>query len=76
MAHSASAKKRIRSSERKRQRNRMVITATRTQIKKARLAIESGQVEEAQVATAKAISMLDRAAQKGVDSALRCTILT
>jgi len=66
VAHSESAKKRIRSSERKRQRNRSVITATRTQIKKARQAIEAGQVTEAQEATAVALSMLDRAAQKGV----------
>ena len=66
MAHSESAKKQIRSSERKRQRNRTVISATRTQIKKARQAVGAGRIEEAQEATAKAISMLDRAAQKGV----------
>jgi small subunit ribosomal protein S20 len=66
VAHSESAKKRIRSSERKRQRNRRVISATRTQIKKARQYVAAGQVEEAQDATAKAISMLDRAAQKGI----------
>lgn len=66
MAHTKSALKRIRSSERKRLRNRRVRSATRTQIKKARRLIEAGQIEEAIEATRRAISLLDKAAEKGV----------
>lgn len=66
MAHTKSALKRIRSSERKRLRNRRVRSATRTQIKKARRLIEAGQLEEALEATRKAVSLLDKAAEKGV----------
>jgi len=66
MAHTKSALKRIRSSERKRLRNRIVRSATRTQIKKARQLIEAGQIEEAIEATRQAVSLLDRAAEKGV----------
>jgi len=66
VAHTKSALKRIRSSERKRLRNRRVRSATRTQIKKARRLIEAGQIEEAIEATRRAISLLDKAAEKGV----------
>ena len=66
MAHTKSALKRIRSSERKRLRNRRVRSATRTQIKKARRFIEAGQLEEAMEATRKAVSLLDKAAEKGI----------
>ena len=66
MAHTKSAIKRIRSSERKRQRNRTVRSATRTQIKRARQFIESGEVESAAEATRQAVSLLDKAAEKGV----------
>ncbi|MBC8450544.1 MAG: 30S ribosomal protein S20 [Chloroflexi bacterium] len=66
MAHTKSAIKRIRSSERKRQRNRTVRSATRTQIKRARQFIESGEVESATEATLQAVRLLDKAAEKGV----------
>jgi len=66
VAHTKSALKRIRSSERKRLRNRRVRSATRTQIKKARRFIEAGQLEEAMEATRKAVSLLDKAAEKGI----------
>jgi len=58
--------KRIRSSERKRLRNRRVSSATRTEIKKARRFMEAGQIAEAAESTHRAVSLLDRAAEKGV----------
>lgn len=66
MAHTKSAIKNIRSSERKRRRNRTVRSATRTQIKKARQLIEAGEVESAAEATQQAVILLDKAAEKGI----------
>ena len=62
MANTASALKRIRSNNRKRIRNKIVRTRTRTAIRTAREATP----EEARAATLAAVSALDRAAQKGV----------
>ena len=64
MANTKSALKRIRSNARKRVRNRMVLSRTRTAVKAAREAIESG--ETSSEAIRRAISQLDRAAAKGV----------
>jgi len=58
VANTKSAIKRIRSSERRRQRNRSVRSAARTEVKKARKFMETGQLDEA--------AELDRAAAKGV----------
>jgi small subunit ribosomal protein S20 len=66
VANHKSALKRIRSSEKKRQRNRVVRSRTRTQIKKARVALDSGDVKNAVEATREAISELDKAVTKGV----------
>ena len=66
MANSKSAEKRIRVSEQKRVRNRPFRTAARTYVKKAELAIRSGDQEAASSAVGDAISMLDRVASKGV----------
>ncbi len=63
MANTASALKRIRSNDRKRIRNRIVRTQTRTAI---RSATEAETPEEARALTVAAISALDSAAQKGV----------
>ncbi len=63
MANTASALKRIRSNDRKRVRNRIVRTQTRTAIRFAR---EAETAEEARTLTVAAISALDSAAQKGV----------
>ena len=62
MANTASAIKRVRSNERKRVRNKIVRTKTRTAVRAAREATP----EEGKAATLAAISALDRAAQKGV----------
>jgi small subunit ribosomal protein S20 len=62
LANTASALKRIRSNNRKRLRNRMVRARTRTAIRGAREA----EGQDAVQATQAAISLIDRAAQKGV----------
>lgn len=66
MANTKSALKRIRSSEKRRLRNRRVRTETRTYIKKARAQIEAGELEEAKRSVAQAIRALDKAAEKGI----------
>jgi len=66
LANIKSAIKRIRSSKRKQIRNQAVRTRARTQVKAARLAIESGDQAESVAAIQAAYSALDRAAIKGV----------
>ena len=52
--------------ERKSLRNRPIRTATRTYVKKAQEALESGDVEAAVASTHQAIKVLDKAATKGI----------
>ena len=67
MATHRSAMKRIRSSEKKRQRNRIFRSSARTYVKKARqLITEQGKTAESEAVVRQAISALDKAAQKGV----------
>lgn len=66
VANHKSALKRVRSSERKRQRNRLVRSRVRTEVKKARQSIEAGSVAEAREATLEAVRQLDKAVSKGV----------
>jgi len=66
LANHKSALKRIRSSERKRIRNRFFVSGARTVIKSARSAISGGDIEEARKATLEAIRTLDKAASKGI----------
>jgi small subunit ribosomal protein S20 len=66
LANTASAKKRIRNSARKRDRNRVFRTGARTYIKNARELIEQGDLEAAEEMTRKASSTLDKAASKGI----------
>jgi small subunit ribosomal protein S20 len=66
VANHKSALKAIRNAEKKRQRNRIVRSQTRTEIKKARLAIEKGDLNSAILATREAIRQLDKAVTKGV----------
>ncbi len=66
MATHKSAFKRIRQNEKRRLRNRVYHGSTRIAIKNARVALESGNVEEARAATMLAVSRLDKAAQKSV----------
>ena len=66
MANTQSAIKRIRSSERRRKINQVHRSRARTYIKRARMLIASGQIEEAEAVTQDALSALDKAAQKGI----------
>lgn len=66
MANHRSALKRIRISEKRRQRNRVVRGSTRSVVKRARSLVEKGQLGEAETAVQSAVSALDKAASKGV----------
>ena len=66
LTHSRSAEKRVRQAEQRRLRNRSIRGATRTQIRKAQPLIAAGRIEEAAVAVRQAVSVLDKAAEKGV----------
>jgi len=66
LANNKSARKRIRTAEQKRVRNRPYRTAARTSVKKAELAIRAGDQTVAATAVGDAISMLDRVAGKGI----------
>ncbi len=66
LANTKSAIKRIRSNERKRVRNRLVRSSTRTYVKRARTLLTEKTVASSAPAIQDAISALDRAAAKGV----------
>jgi len=66
LANHKSALKRIRSSERKRLRNRNVRSSTRTMIKRARTTLQEGDPDAAREAIREAIRTLDKAVSKGV----------
>ncbi len=66
MANTASAKKRIRSSARRRERNRVFRAAARTHIKRTRSLMAQGDLEKAEVAARNACQTLDKAARKGI----------
>ena len=66
MANKDSAKKRIRSSERRRIRNRQFDAAARTYIKRTRILIDEGEMEAATGMAYMAIKTLDKASSKGV----------
>jgi len=66
MAHSNSAKKRIRQNVTRRARNRWRIKTMRTAIKQFETALTSGSNEEATNAFREAAAIIDRTAQVGV----------
>ena len=66
MANTKSAKKRVRSNERKRNYNRVHLTRARTEVKRARSTMAKGTTEESAEAVREAVRMLDHAASKGV----------
>jgi len=66
VANSKSALKRVRVAERRRMRNRVYKSSSRTLIRRAEAMIASGDVESASAAVGNAISMLDRTAGKGI----------
>ncbi len=65
MANTAAAEKEIRKNARRRVRNRLVRTSTRTMVKRATQAIEAGDADREQLLR-EAMSALDKAAAKGV----------
>jgi small subunit ribosomal protein S20 len=66
LANIKSALKRIRSSERKRIRNKPVRTALKTYVKMANTRVATADIDESADAVVRAISALDKAANKGV----------
>ncbi len=68
MANTASAIKRVRSNNRKRIRNKITRTGTRSAVRSAREALSkgAGAATDARTATLEAVSALDKAAEKGV----------
>ena len=66
MANSKSAEKRARTSERRRVRNRRFRSASRTLVRTAEQVIAQADAEAAAGAVKNAVSMLDRAARKGI----------
>ena len=66
MANIKSALKRIRSSERKRLRNKPIRTALKTYVKTATTSIGTSDTDMSADAVVRAISALDKAAGKGI----------
>lgn len=67
MANSVSARKRIRQSERRRQRNKSQKSALKTQLKKAVSCINADEsVDKTRIEFGKAMAMLDKAGRKNV----------
>jgi small subunit ribosomal protein S20 len=66
LANTKSALKRIRSSERKKARNKPIRTALKTYVRSAAAQISAGVTEDSAEAVVRAISALDKAAGKGI----------
>ena len=66
MANHKSAEKRVRQTEKRRQRNKHVLSTMRTYIKRVRVAIADGNAEDATERLKAATQALAKAASKGV----------
>jgi small subunit ribosomal protein S20 len=66
LANIKSQIKRNRQNEKRRELNRVFRGRARTALRKARVAIDSGNLEEARTATLAATKALDKAAAKGI----------
>lgn len=66
MANLKSAIKRNRQNKKRRQRNRIFRGQARSFVRDARASILSEDLEEARAATVRAVSALDKAAEKGI----------
>ena len=66
MAHSKSAKKRMRQNEKERQQNKSVKSSMRTSIKAVEQAIEDGDREQAEKAMSVAAKKLDKAGRLNI----------
>src|SRR5215210_2833912 len=65
VAHSLSAKKRVRQNMKHRARNRARKTALRAEVKTFMTTLGSGDMKKAEEALAKAVAVMDRVAVKG-----------
>jgi small subunit ribosomal protein S20 len=66
LANIKSAIKRNRQNEKRRLRNRHYVGRARTYVKRAREAMDEGELEDARRFTLQAVSALDKAAVKGI----------
>ncbi len=66
MANIKSQKKRIKTAEKARMRNRAVRSSLKTAIKKVHVAVEEGDAKTAQALANDACRLLDKAASKGI----------
>lgn len=66
MANIASAKKRARQAEERRQRNKSRRSEMRTSMKKVLKAVKTGDHDQAQQAFRSAVRVLDRSANRGI----------
>ena len=66
MANIKSQIKRVKTNEKRRQRNKSVRSSVRTAVRKFREAVESGDTEQATTLQRAAAKALDKAAAKGV----------
>lgn len=66
MPNHKSAEKRVRQNEKRRLRNRHVLSSMRTLVKNVRTAVENKDTEAAKAALPLALRALNRAANKGV----------
>ncbi|RKM60856.1 MULTISPECIES: 30S ribosomal protein S20 [unclassified Butyrivibrio] len=66
MANIKSAKKRVLVNQKKADRNQMIKSAVKTEIKKVRAAIEAGNKDDAAKALLSATAAIDKAESKGI----------
>ena len=66
VAHTKSAKKRLKQNAKRRLRNRFYMSTLRTAVKKYRVALESGEVAEAEAMLPNVIRTIDKIQTKGV----------
>ena len=66
MANIKSQKKRSKTNEKARQRNRAYNAELKTAVRRVRDAVEANDAEQAQAAARKACKLLDKAAAKGI----------
>jgi small subunit ribosomal protein S20 len=66
LAHHASALKQMRQGVKHNERNRKNVSQLKTQVRKLRSAIAKGDAKEASASLAETVSVIDRAAKKGI----------
>jgi small subunit ribosomal protein S20 len=66
LAHHASAQKHMRQSLKRRARNRSNVSQVKTQVKKLRSLVETGEAAEAQKFLPQTVAEIDKAVKKGV----------